>query len=93
MKNEHLEKLNKIIDRLASAITMGGRKLQENEITEQQLFCLIKAKEELKHLVIEIDPDRFGDVRSYTLTSQEMKVDRLHLCTICGSTRCQSDHK
>lgn len=89
------EKLNDIIELLFNAKNMREAfpNLIEDEITEQQLFCLIKAKDELKHLVIETDPHRFAPVMSNVLTEQEMKKSRLNLCTICGHTRCQSDHK
>lgn len=89
------EKLSDILELLFRAKNMKESfgALTEDEITEQQLFCLIKAKDELKRLVIETDPHRFGPVMSNVLTEQEMKKSRLNLCTICGHTRCQSDHK
>jgi hypothetical protein len=82
-----------IITRLQKARCSETTSLTEEEVIEERLFHLLKAKEAIEDLVKEIDPNRFAPVRSYSIENQPLDYRRLNLCPICGKTRCTSDHK
>lgn len=67
--------------------------LTNDEVVEEGLWLLLKVNEKIEELVKDIDPDRFGPVRAYSIQNQELNKNRLNTCIICGYARCTSDHK
>lgn len=86
---EHVQQAKKHHDYSRSNMTA----VKSDEEIEMCLFQAIKAMDKLKHLVKEIDPDRFGPIITKSLREQDINTNRLHCCNICGRTRCTSDHK
>jgi len=87
------EEVLKLIQVLQKVRVRETTTLTNDEVVEEGLWLLLKAYEDIGHLVKDIDPDRFAPVRSISLQSQEMSKSRLNTCRICGHTRCDSDHK
>lgn len=67
--------------------------LVHEETKEVTMWELMKSIQNMEELIKEIGYPRFEPVVSRSIYYPPLSIKALHLCDICGSPHCQSDHK